>query len=144
MDRDGENRFIQYEYKEVFAEGERASLLTDCYESLGWEMDGRDDGTKKIMFRRNRKIVNKMELTRLQRNLEACIAEIDMLQKSKSSKAAVISLTIGLVGTAFMAGSVFAVTASTPVIWLCIILAVPAFGLWALAPILYPKLVAKR
>lgn len=144
MDRDGENRFIQYEYKEVFAEGERASLLTDCYESLGWEMDGRDGGTKKIMFRRNRKIVNKMELTRLQRNLEACIAEIDMLQKSKSSKAAVISLTIGLVGTAFMAGSVFAVTASTPVIWLCIILAVPAFGLWALAPILYPRLVAKR
>lgn len=144
MDRDSENRFIQYEYKEIFAKGERASLLTDCYESLGWEIHGQDAGTKKIVFRRNRKIVNKMELTRLQRNLEACIAEIDTLQKSKTTKAAMVSLIIGLVGTAFMAGSVFAVTAPTPVIWLCIVLAVPAFSLWALAPVLYPRLVAKR
>ena len=29
-------------------------------------------------------------------------------------------------------------------IWLCILLAVPAFTLWALAPILYPRMVAKR
>lgn len=144
MDRDSENHFIQYEYKEVLAEGERASMLADCYESLGWEIDGRDAGAKKIIFRRNRKIVNKVELTRLQRNLEACIAEIDIIQKSKTTKAAIVSLMIGLVGTAFMAGSVFAVTAATPVLWLCVVLAVPAFALWALAPILYPRLVARR
>lgn len=144
MDRDSGNSFIQYEYKEVFAEGERASILKDCYESLGWEMDGRDAGAKKMIFRRSRKIVNRTELTRLQRNLESCIAEIDVLQSSKTKKAAMASLMIGLAGTVFMAGSVFAVTAATPVIWLCILLAVPAFVLWALAPILYPRLVARR
>lgn len=88
--------------------------------------------------------MNKAELTRLQRNMEACVAEIDAMQKGKTTKASIVSLVLGLIGTAFMAGSVFAVTATPPIIWLCILLAVPAFTLWALAPILYPRMVAKR
>lgn len=88
--------------------------------------------------------MNKMELTRLQRNMEACVAEIDALQKEKTSRASIVSLVLGLIGTAFMAGSVFAVTATPPIVWLCILLALPAFTLWILAPILYPRMVAKR
>lgn len=143
MEQAHQPSYVAYEYKEIEAKGERAALLMDCYQSLGWEVE-RENFPGKIMLRRSRKIVNKAELTRLQRNMEACIAEIDTLQKTKTSKASIISLVIGLIGTAFMAGSVFAVTSTPPVIWLCILLAVPAFALWALAPILYPRMVANR
>lgn len=143
MENEHQPSYVAYEYKEIEASGERAALLTDCYQSLGWEAE-KESFPDRIMLRRSRKIMNKAELTRLQRNFEACIEEIDTLQKSKKSKAAAVSILIGLVGTAFMAGSVFAVTAQQPVIWLCVLLAIPAFGLWALAPVLYPRMVAKR
>ena len=143
MENERRPSYVAYEYKEIEARGERAALLMDCYQSLGWEAE-KETAPGRIMLRRNRKIMNKVELTRLQRNMEACVAEIDTLQKSKTSKASITSLVIGLIGTAFMAGSVFAVTATPPVVWLCILLAVPAFTLWALAPVLYPRMVAKR
>ena len=111
MEQEHQPSYVAYEYKEIEAKGERAALLMDCYQSLGWEAE-KETASGKIMLRRSRKIIT--------------------------------SLVIGLVGTAFMAGSVFAVTATPPVIWLCILLAVPAFTLWALAPILYPRMVAKR
>lgn len=138
--------FMGYEYKEIPTNGERASLLMDCYTSLGWEASplSETENQKKIVLRRNRKIINKAELTRLQRNMEACVNEIDMLEKSRKSKANIACLVIGLIGTAFMAGSTFAVTATPPIIWLTIALALPGFILWALAPLLHPKLVAKR
>lgn len=135
MEHEHQPSYVVYEYKEIEAKGERAALLMDCYQSLGWEAEqGNAPG----------KIMNKAELTRLQRNMEACVAEIDAMQKDKTTKASIVSLVLGLIGTAFMAGSVFAVTATPPIVWLCILLAVPAFTLWALAPILYPRMVAKR
>lgn len=143
MENEHQPSYVAYEYKEVEASGERAALLIDCYQSLGWEAE-KEPPPGRIMLRRSRKIMNKAELTRLQRNFEACIEEINTLQKTKKSKASAVSILTGLIGTGFMAGSVFAVTAEQPMIWLCIILAIPAFGLWALAPILYPRMVAKR
>lgn len=143
MEQDHQPSYVAYEYKEIEAKGEREALLTDCYQSLGWEAE-KEASAGKIMLRRSRKIMNKAELTRLQRNMEACVAEIDALQKQKSTKASIISLILGLLGAAFMAGSVFAVTSNPPVVWLCILLAVPAFTLWVLAPVLYPRMVARR
>ena len=91
--------FTGYEYKEVTAESSRASFLIDGYECFGWELDenfpesrktGNAGNLKKMVIRlkRSRKIVNKMELTRLQRNFEACVNEIDTLEKAKTSTAA--------------------------------------------------------
>ena len=96
MEQEHQPSYVAYEYKEIEAKGERAALLMDCYQSLGWEAE-KETASGKIMLRRSRKIMNKVELTRLQRNLEACVAEIDALQKSKTSKAAITSLVIGLV-----------------------------------------------
>lgn len=50
----------------------------------------------------------------------------------------------GMVGTAFMAGATFAVTAREPMIWLCIVLAVPGFIGWVLPYFLYKKLQKRR
>ena len=147
--------YIGYEYKEIVVDDSMVALLLDGYENFGWEVNenfpessmvGKLGSGSKTMLRlkRDRKIVNKMELTRLQRNFEACIAEIQMLEKSKSSAATAYALVLGIIGTAFMAGSVFAVTAHPPHIILCIILAVPAFLGWIFPYFLYKKILRKQ
>ena len=152
--------FIGYEYKEVSAEPGQISFLIDGYENFGWDVDenavqyGNDrypektgaPHQRKIMLRlkRNRKIVNKMELTRLQRNFEACVAEIKNLEKEKTSRPGIQALAVGIIGTVFMAGSTFAVTADPPLILLCIILAVPGFLGWIFPFFLYKWGVRKQ
>ena len=152
----GRKEFISYDYKTVTADAERASFLLDGYENFGWEADenmfqkageavtpGRQ---KKVTLRlkRNRKIINKMELTRLQRNFEACVGEIDTLERAKTSVPTEWALIIGILGTAFMAGSTFAVTAQPPMILLCIVLAIPGFLGWILPWFVYKKLLARQ
>lgn len=148
--------FVGYEYKEVIADKSRVPLLLDGYENFGWEADGNiyeyygesknPQRQNKVILRlkRNRKIVNKMELTRLQRNFESCVREIDMLEKSKASAATVYALIIAVIGTAFMAGATFAVTAQPPHVILCILLAIPGFIGWILPYFVYKSVVGKR
>ncbi|MGN0131063.1 MAG: hypothetical protein ACI4AA_01325 [Lachnospiraceae bacterium] len=148
--------FIGYEYKEVSTDKGRASFLLDGYENFGWELDGNmteDSGDNRnpvkqsnviLRLKRNRKIVNKMELTRLQRNFESCVREIDSLEKSKTSAATVYALVIAVAGTAFMAGATFAVSAQPPHIILCILLAIPGFIGWILPYFVYKKVLRKQ
>ena len=85
-----------------------------------------------------------MELTRLQRNFEACVNEIVALENSKTSVTTMYALIVGIVGTAFMAGSVFAVTAQSPHIVLSVLLAIPGFIGWILPYFLYKRIVGKQ
>lgn len=147
--------FIGYEYKELLTKGSRFSFLLDGYENFGWELDenlpenGKDRNfaaqqRKALRLKRNRKIVNKMELTRIERNFEACVNEIDKLEKEKTSIATVYALVLGVIGTAFMAGATFAVTAQPPNYILCIILAIPGFLGWIFPYFLYKKIAGKQ
>ena len=136
--------FIAYEYKDLNVKKELASFYLDCYENFGWQQDEnfppKENGEKiSLKLKRNRKIINKVELTRLQRNFEADMEDIFSLENSKTTKAQIIALTTGILGTAFMAGSVFAVTATPPIIWLCIVVAIPAFAGWILPYFVYKK-----
>lgn len=156
MDKTGKQQnYVGYEYKEVAADSSMASFLLDGYISFGWEMDENLPGYHKadraprqnkvvLRLKRNRKIINKMELTRLQRNFEACVGEIEALEKSKTSTATIYALISGMIGTAFMAGSTFAVTAQPPHILLCILFAIPGFVGWILPYFLYRRTVGKH
>lgn len=138
-------KFVAYDYKEVAASGERAAFCLDCYRSFGWQPDGRAPAAKgKLLLKRPRAVANKAELTRLQRHFEACLEEIDALERSKTGGATVAALTVALAGTAFMAGSVFAVTHTPPLIVLSVLLAVPAFLGWILPYFLYQKIARRR
>ena len=150
-----QRNYVGYEYKEIAADGPMVSLLLDGYENFGWEVNdslpesntGGRPGTRQkvgIRLRRDRKILNKAELTRLQRNFEACVTEIQTLEKRKSSMATVYALILGILGTAFMAGATFAITAQPPYIVLCIILAVPGFLGWILPYFLFRRVQRKE
>lgn len=156
MDEVGKQKnFVGYEYKEVIAESSKASFLMDGYENFGWETDENLPGDTKagklpnqnkvvIRLKRNRKMINKAELTRLQRNFEACVREIETLEKSKTSPATICALIVAMIGTAFMAGSVFAVTAQPPHVVLCVLFAIPGFLGWILPYFLYQRVVRKQ
>ena len=144
-----ERPYIGYEYKKLTIPTEKVSQYLDCYESFGWEVDDNiplntGGAVTTLNLKRDRKIINKAELTRLQRHFEACDAEIRKLEAAKTSTATMAALVTGIVGTAFMAGSVFAVTHEPPIIWLCIVLAVPGFLGWILPLFLYRSLKARK
>jgi hypothetical protein len=143
----GQNSFVGYEYKEITVSRSMGSVYTDCYENFGWSLEGTSQPIQGISsvtlkFKRDRKIRNKAELTRLQRQLDACIRDVEMLEKSKVTGAAAAAFSLGIAGTAFMAGSVFAYLGGMLV--LCIILAVPGFTGWVIPYFVYLALYQKR
>lgn len=145
-----EKSFIGYEYKEITVDAGQVSMFLDGYENFGWiadeQMSGREGASGQITLRmkRDRKIINKMELTRLQRNFEACALDLKKLEKAKTSAATIWALAVGVAGTVFMAGSTFAVTHEPPVIWLCILLAVPGVIGWILPYFVYRRVAQKQ
>ncbi|MGN0326902.1 MAG: hypothetical protein ACI4DW_11360 [Lachnospiraceae bacterium] len=138
--------FVGYEYKEITVSTNQASMYLDCYENFGWTVeeevsDVRNPHHVIIRMKRDRKIINKMELTRLQRNFEACAQDLSKLQRAKTTAATIWALAVGIAGTVFMAGSTFAVTHEPPIVWLCVLLAVPGFIGWILPYFVYRKVV---
>ena len=99
--------YIGYEYKQVTVPRAALSQYLDGYESFGWQQDDHrppSAGGRRVTLylKRDRKIANKMELTRLQRHFEACMAQIDGLQRAPAQTAALWALVAvpGFVGWA--------------------------------------------
>lgn len=154
--------YTGYEYREISVPREYVSLCLDSYPCFGWEPDpnqeqwpargrgiarpGVPGGTEKtaLYFRRVRSISNKAELTRLQRNFDSCIAELKALEQSKTTQATIAALVVGILGTAFLAGSTFAAVATPPIVWLTVLLAIPGFLGWIFPYFLYRALVRKN
>ena len=142
-----EDHFIGYEYKDVTVNRSMESVYADGYANFGWTLEDTSTpvqgvGSITMKFKRDRKIRNKAELVRLQRQFESCAGQIESLERSKSSGAMIAAFSIGLVGTALMAGSVFAYLAG--MLPLCIILAVPAFIGWILPYFCFLNIRRKR
>lgn len=138
-----------YDYMKAVVPEDLCSQYMDGYASFGWKADEnlpseKAAGKVTLHLKRSRNILNKTELIRLQRHYEACMEEISALEASKSSMPTVAALTCGLTGCAFMAGSVFAVTAEPPVIWLTVLLGIPGFFLWGITYFAYQAVRQRR
>lgn len=90
---------------------------------------------QKPLWARIFEVVGEIPFTTL--TIAACANEIDKLEQSKSAVATLWSLILGMIGTVFMAGSVFAVTHEPPIYWLCVLLAVPGFLGWTFPYFVY-------
>lgn len=144
-----ESKFIGYEYLDKKVKKSVSSMYADGYESFGWQLDGNEEivgadhtDLAALHFKRDRKIRNKAELTRLQRNFDACMSEILSLEAAKYRNASIAAYTVGILGTAFMAGSVFAVTGGS--VAGCVLLAIPALIGWILPYFLYKKISKEK
>lgn len=141
--------YTGYDYKELIVDSGLASVYLDGYENFGWLSEQRQPGKKGsgktvLRLKRDRRIVNKTELTRLQKNFEDCIRQIGALEQSKTNAALAAALITGVAGTAFMAGSVFAITAEPPGMLLSILLAVPGILGWILPWFIYRGMNRKK
>jgi hypothetical protein len=140
--------FVGYGYKELTVPRDLESLYADGYENFGWKLESVTSipivGTASVTmkFKRDRKIINKAELTRLQRQFDACVSEITKMEKSKEAKASITAFTVGIIGTAFMAGATFAYLGG--LVFLCVVLAIPAFIGWILPYFFYHSIYAKK
>ena len=139
--------FIGYEYRDVTVSRDLENMYADGYRNFGWNLEGCSGNTIGLYsitmkFKRDRKIRNKAELTRLQRQFDACISEISGMEKSKVSSASIVAYSIGLGGSAFLAGATFAFLAN--MIPLCVILAIPGFAGWILPYFCYNNTFAKK
>jgi len=145
----GGSDYIGYDYKTVTTNSEQVSFCLDAYENFGWMPDdsisvSQQTDSVTLRLKRDRKILNKAELTRLQQHFEACMDEIATLENTKARTAIIYSLTVGLIGTAFIAGSVFAVTNDPPMILLCVLLGIPGVIGWVASYPLFKYIVQKR
>lgn len=134
-----ENKFVMNEYLEVHVNKELLQLCSDCYPTLGWKIFNTSTGINSVTLklRRNRKIKNRAELCDFQRRCEDAFIAIEKLENSKMMKPMAISLGVGILGTVFMAGSVFAYLEFK--IQLSTILAITAIIGWWLPYLLYKK-----
>ena len=87
-------------------------------------------------------IRNKAELTRLQRQFDACVNDITSMENSKASSASIVAFSVGIVGTVLLGGATFAYLAS--MIPLCVVLAIPGFIGWILPYFLHKSTYAKK
>lgn len=143
------HEFSAFKYLELNIPRTQASFYLDSYENFGWQQDENllvkeSGGNTVLQLKRDRKCPNKAELTRLQRNFEANIRELDALERSKTAPAMIAALSVAMLGTAFMTGAVFAVVAPQPNIPLCVVLAIPAFAGWIAPYFLYRHLKTKK
>jgi hypothetical protein len=144
-----EDQFIAYEYKSVTVPCDFENIYLDSLPNFGWQPDGnmpfissRGIAAVSLKFKRDRGIKNKAELSRLEREFDNNIRMIETIEKSKESTAKISALTIGIIGTAFMAGSVFAYLAGMPP--LMVILAIPGFLGWLFPYFRYKDVKAMR
>ena len=141
--------YVGYDYKEIPANADKTPLYLDGYESFGWVLEARP-GTQplkhkgQLVLRRDRTIVNERELTRLQRPFAARLRRRDQLGESSPHRARICAVMTGILGTAFLAGSTFAVTHQPPMVALMVVLAVPGFAGWIAPWFLYRAMVRRR
>jgi len=142
------DNFIGYEYRDITVARNLESIYKDSYQNFGWKLEKESSplslgiGSVTMKFKRNRKIQNKAELTRLQRQFDACINEITRMEDSKMTSASVVAFTAGIIGTALLAGSTFSYLSS--LIVLCIMLAIPGFIGWIIPYFLYKSTYVKK
>lgn len=108
---ENKNTVVGYDYTEVTVKRGKETLYLDNYPNFGWELESTDFSLTEIdsvvlKFKRGRKIQNKTELTRLQRQFESGVKEISRLERSKTLLAVIIAGIIGAVGVGFIAGAV--------------------------------------
>lgn len=142
-----EKSFVGYEYKDVLVRRSLESVIVDGYTNFGWTLESvntsvQNFGSVILRFKRDRKIRNKVELTRLQRQFDSFVNEIESLEKSKIIGPSTVAYIIGVLGTAFITGSVFSHLGGN--LALSIILAIPGFVGWVIPYFTYEALRKKK
>lgn len=154
--------FVAYEYLSINVRSEKEALYVDCYENFGWILTNSnsalvekedyyinnsnlsDNKLINLKFKRDRKIKNKVKLLSLQRKLEMALKEMEKLERQPKTAGLISALSIGLVGTVFLAISVFAITAIKPLYLVCALTGIIGLVGWGLGFFSYKYVKDKK
>lgn len=139
-----------FDYRRVTVKRGMVPLYTQGYRYFGWKLvaSGRDapeqTGSDKVEleFRRDRKIRNKAELTRLQRSFDACVEEICEMERKTTDTADKAACGVGLMGSVFLCCS-----ALLTIVWELsagLLLAIPGFFGWLIPGFLHKGILRKK
>lgn len=147
MPTDARPGFVAYEYTTARVRREHENLHRDVYGCFGWQVETQPGvvsptGTVTLRLKRDRAVANRTVLAELQRRCLTALGAIEDLERSRTSGPTGVALAIGLVGSGFLAGSVFSFEAS---LWVPFVLC-GVLGLtgWALAYPVYSSRRARR
>lgn len=151
--------FIAYEYLSVNVPSEKEPLYMDCYENFGWKVistktsglvDKEDyylnnaniNGKKlvNLKFKRNRGISNKAQVMSLQNKCDNALNKINVLENEPHKKGAIYATINAIIGSIFMAISVFAVTSVNPNYLLTGIFGAIGIIIWILSYVIYKQI----
>lgn len=139
--------FMAYEYTTIRVPRDRESVYADSYRNFGWLTDTTETGlpgatTVTLKLKRDRRVKNRPLVLELQHQSEAALTRIAALERSTSAAAVGTAVGIGIIGTSFVAGSVFSLQADLLV--LSIVLgAIGLFG-WLAGYLAHGRVQASR
>jgi len=146
-----QNNYRNYEYMTVSTGIRNANETADRYSSLGWEIDGRQDGLLGTMltFKRDRNIKGKEQLNRLQARIEDNMNGIRCLEESKKRGSMIFALALGIIAALIFGGgmSLIMFNAAPVVVWAIITgvgLGVIGAGLAGINYPIFNKLVERK
>lgn len=94
-------RHDSFEYARTTVKRDLATVATDTYESLGFELTGaRNSSTGDatvLAFRRSRKVRGKAQLAKLQRTADDLLDQLASLEAEKTKRARMVALSMGIV-----------------------------------------------
>ena len=136
-----------YEYTTIRVDRDLEPLYKDAYSNFGWVVEGYGPSLpnvtmETIKLKRDRRIKNRPMVLELQRQCESALTSIASLEKAKTTTAMAWSLGLGILGSALLAGAVFAINADL------IVLSIPlgALGLvgWAAGYLAHNRVKASK
>lgn len=99
----GAVRHDSCEYARTTVASDLATVATDCYESMGFELtsakSSQAGGSTVLAFRRSRKVRGKAQLAKLQHTADDLIAQLAELESEKTRGATIKALAVGIVST---------------------------------------------
>ena len=136
--------FVAYEYSTIVVPRDKEALYRDSYQAFGWSAEsyGSTGSGVTLKLKRDRALRSREVLTELQRTTETALRTITGLERSRSTAATIISTTIGIVGAAFLAGSIFAMDPVLTV--LSVVLGAVGLIGWVLPWFVHRAIAARR
>lgn len=100
---------ITFDYKSIKVKREMETIVSDVYENLGWELTSSNTAEGSpfdviLSFKRNRKINNKINLLKIQQQIDLALNEIQVFQRKRKSAGTVTGITIGTAGVLTFGG----------------------------------------
>ncbi|MGO4784439.1 hypothetical protein [Cryobacterium sp. W22_MBD10_FK3] len=139
--------FRAYEYTTIRVPRDLESIYADSYRNFGWITEATETGlpgatTVTLRLKRDRALKNRPLVAELQRQADVALVAIAALERSASTAALGLSIGVGIVGTAFLAGSVFSLEAG--LVPLSIVLGAVGLVGWLAGYLVHGRVLAQR